>query len=73
MPGLDVVVAILFSIFCSFLSMVVVFAGTFLLALLDSNPTGQGAWAFSLFYTLPLGGVIGFIGGLSYIIRKKPL
>lgn len=42
---------------------VLVFFGTFLLAKLDADPTGQGAWAASLFFTIPVAAIVGAIAG----------
>lgn len=49
---------------------IVVFAGTWVISLFEPDPTARGAWSFTLFYTLPIGMIVG--GVLGFVVYYHP-
>lgn len=66
MFNLEVLIIIVYLVAGAIVAAVLTFFGTFLLAKLDADPTGQGAWAASLFFTLPVSVIVGAIAGYIY-------
>lgn len=57
---------IAYAVFGAAVAMVLTFFATYALSFLEKDVTGRGAWMASLFFTLPIAGIVGVVVALIW-------